>query len=122
MFDNIKSLGALMKNAGEIRQRAAELQEQLERQTVEGESGGGAVRVTMNGKGHVLRIQLDQPLLVGIAGDDKEIVEELIASAVNSASARMHQLVADEMQKVTGGLNIPGLTDALGSGHIESTP
>ncbi|MAE61939.1 MAG: YbaB/EbfC family nucleoid-associated protein [Planctomycetaceae bacterium] len=121
MFDNIKSLGALMKNAGEIKQKAAELQEQLERQTVEGESGGGAVRVTMNGKGHVLRVQLDQPLLVGIAGDDKEIVEELIAAAVNGATARMHQLVAEEMQKVTGGLNIPGLTDALGSGQIEST-
>ena len=121
MFDNIKNLGALMKNAGEIKQKADELQQHLERQTIEGESGGGAVRVTMNGKGHVLRIQLDQPLLAGIAGDDKEIVEELIASAVNAATARMHQLVAQEMSKITGGLNIPGLTDDLDAGQIEST-
>lgn len=122
MFDNFKNMGQLLKNAGEIKQKAAELQEQLERQTVEGESGGGAVRVTMNGKAHVLRIELEQPLLVGIAGDDKEMVEELIAAAFNAATAKVHQLVAEEMQKLTGGLNIPGITDALGMGSIESKP
>ena len=114
MFDQLKNLTALMKNAGEIRQRAEQFKAELERKTVDGESGGGAVRVTLNGKGRTLRVQIDQPLLVGLAGDDKTMVEELIAAAFNNAHDKLQQLVTDELRKASGGLNLPGMEGLLG--------
>ena len=114
MFDNFKNLAGLMKQAGAMKQKAAEMQAALEAKIVEGESGGGAVRVMMNGKARVLRVELDQPLLLGIAGDDKAVVEELIAAAVNVATEKVQQLIADEMRRMTGGMDIPGLQEMLG--------
>ena len=113
MLENLKNLGSIMKMAGQMKERAAELQAELERRTVQGESGGGAVRVTANGRGRILRIELDEPVLGGIAGDDKEVVEELIAAAVNVTLEKVQRLAAEEMSKLTGGMNIPGLSDLL---------
>ena len=114
MFDQIKMLGNLMKNAGAIRERAEQMKAELERKIVEGESGGGAVRVTMNGKGRVVRIELEPNLLKGLAGDDKVIVEELIAAATNNAVDKVQQLMQEEFRKAAGGLDIPGLENMLG--------
>jgi hypothetical protein len=116
MFENFKNLGNLMRMAGEAKQKMAEVQEELARQQVAGESGGGAVRITMNGKGEVLRVDLDQPLMAGLAGDDKAMVEELIAAAVNDAQQRVRELVAEQLKQVTGGMDVPGLSDMLGGG------
>lgn len=113
MFDQMKMLGSLMKNAGAIRERAEQMKAELENKAVEGESGGGAVRITMNGKGRVVRVDLEANLLKGLAGDDKVIVEELIAAAVNSAAEKVQQLVQEEVKKAAGGLEIPGLENML---------
>ncbi|MHC4994031.1 MAG: YbaB/EbfC family nucleoid-associated protein [Planctomycetota bacterium] len=114
MFDNLKNLGSIMKQAGEFKERAEQMKQELERKTVEGESGGGAVRVTLNGKGRCLRIELDEPLLMGIAGDDRAMVEELIAAAYNAGIDKVQELVAEEMNKAAGGIDIPGLQNMLG--------
>lgn len=115
MLGNLKQLGELMKNAGAIRERAEQVKAELEHKSVTGESGGGAVRVTLNGKGRCMRIDLDQPLLLGIAGDDKTMVEELIAAAMNDGMDKVQALVGESIREATGGLDIPGLDGMLGS-------
>lgn len=109
MFDNIKNFAAIMKQLPELKERAEQMQAELERKTVEAESGGGAVRVTMNGKGRVLRLEIDQPLMAGIAGDDKVMVEELIAAAINVGMDKVQALLAEQMRGVAGGMDLPGL-------------
>lgn len=109
MFDNIKNFAAIMKNLPELKARAEQMQAELERKTVEADAGGGAVRVTMNGKGRLLRLDIDQPLMIGLAGDDKTMVEELITAAVNNGIEKVQNLLADEMKNATGGMDIPGL-------------
>ena len=113
MFDQFKNMAYLMKNAGQIREDAERIKEELKQKTVTGESGGGAVCVTVNGHGNVMRVHLEQPLLVGIAGDDKAMVEELITAAANDAVAKVKRMVAEEVRKATGGMEIPGLEDML---------
>ncbi len=107
MFGNMKNLGQLMKAAGQFKEKAAELQAALERRTVEADAGGGAVRVAANGKGRILRIDIDQALMAGLAGDDKTVAEELIASAVNAALAKVQEVVAEEMKELAGGMDLP---------------
>lgn len=109
MFDQFKNLGNMMKMAGEAKQRAAEMQAELERRTVTGESGGGAVRVTLNGKGRCLRLETDPALFAGLVADDKAMAEELIAAAFNDGMGKVQQVVAEELKKVTGGMDLPGL-------------
>ena len=114
MFEQFKNLSSLMKNAGQIREKAEQIKAELERKTVEGESGGGAVRVIMNGKMRVLRIDLDQPMMAGLGGDDKVMVEELITAAVNNAVDKVQDMIAEQMRELTGGMNLPGMENLLG--------
>ncbi len=114
MFDNLKQMAALMKNAPALREKAEQMKAELERKTVVGESGGGAVRITMTGKGKVIRVDLDRPLLMGIAGEDKTMVEYLIAEAFNNAAEKVQVLVMEQVRAATGGMDIPGLSGLLG--------
>ena len=114
MFDQFKNMAALMKNAGTIRERVEKFKAEMEHKSVEGESGGGAVRVKLNGKARCLRVDIDQPLMTGLAGDDKMMVEELIAAAFNDASDKLQRLVGEEMRKAAGDLDVPGLSGLLG--------
>lgn len=68
----------------------------------------------MSGKGLVSRVELDANLLLGIAGDDKAVVEDLIAAAVNDAHDRVQRLIADTMREMTGGMNLTGLEGLIG--------
>lgn len=111
MFDNFKNLGNLMKLAAQAKEHAAEMQAELEKRTVTGESGGGAVRVTLNGKGRCLAIETDPSLFAGLVGDDKVMAEELIAAAFNAGMEKVQQLVLEQTQKITGGMDLPGLVD-----------
>lgn len=114
MFDQFKNIGSIMQQATQLREKAEQVQKDLEQRTVEGEAGGGAVRVTLNGKGRAVRVELDQPLLQGIAGDDKSVVEELMAAAFNNGMDKVQELMKEEISKVTGGMDIPGLSGLLG--------
>lgn len=114
MFDQLKNMASLMKNAGALRERAEQFKAELERKTVDGESGGGAVRVTLSGKGRTLRVNIDQPLMLGLAGEDKTLVEELIAAAFNNAHDKLQELIQEELSKAAGGLDLPGIEGLLG--------
>lgn len=117
MFGNLKNLAGLMGQAGQIKEKVAELQESLGRVEVEGEAGAGAVRVVANGKMEVLSVELDRPLLSALAGEgdeaDLRMVEDLVASAVNAALARARETAQEEIGRLTGDLNLPGLDQFL---------
>lgn len=79
-------------------------QEEIANMEVEGQSGGGMVKVLMNGRHEVRRVSLDDSLM----GDDKEMIEDLVAAAVNDAVRRIEQESSERMSGVTAGMNLPG--------------
>lgn len=100
----MKNLGQMMKQAQEMQSRMAEMQQRLQEAEVIGQAGGGMVRVTVNGKHEVRRVQID-PVLIDPA--EAEVLEDLIAAAVNDARGKIEVHMQEEMQKLTGGLNLP---------------
>jgi hypothetical protein len=100
------NLGKLMKQAQEMQQKMAKLQEELARKEVEATSGGGMVRVKMNGQQEVLSVQIDPQVF---SDGDKEMLEDLIVAAFEEARRMALDLAKEEMSKLTGGLPIPGL-------------
>jgi nucleoid-associated protein EbfC len=94
------------------------MQNELARKTVEADSGAGAVRVVMNGRLEVVSVKLDRPLLAVLAGEgqdaDQQMIEDLIAAAVNAALQKAQLLVREEMGRLTGDLNLPGMDKLLG--------
>lgn len=118
MFDKFKNIASLMSNAGQIKEKFAQLQEQLGHKTADGESGAGAVRVTVNGRFEVLRVQLDRSMVRTLIGSDSDdgdtaedlrMIEDLIAAATNAAMMKARELVKEEMREITGGMDLPGL-------------
>jgi len=119
MFGNMKNLASLMSQAGELKERFANLQEELAKKQVDGEAGAGAVRVRMNCKFEVIEVKLDPAMIATLAGGstaepDRELVEQLIAGAFNDAVAQAQSVAKDEISKASGGLNLPGLDGLLG--------
>jgi DNA-binding YbaB/EbfC family protein len=110
MFKGLGQLASLMKSAQEIQGRMKEMQETLRRLKIEAASGGGMVTVEMNGQQQLLSCRIEKSLLVG---GDSEMVEELVVAAVNAALEKVKQTAAQEMSKLAGGMDIPGLNDAL---------
>ena len=104
MFDKLKDLGGLMAQAQQMQQKVKELQEQLERLEIVGSSGAGMVKVTVNGRGATLRVEIDASLF---KPDDKGVVEDLIVAAANDARSRVEGLVQERMRSLTGGLPLP---------------
>jgi DNA-binding YbaB/EbfC family protein len=100
------NLGKLMKQAQEMQQKMAKLQEELARREVEATSGGGMVRVKMNGQQEVLSVQIDPQVF---ADGDREMLEDLMSAAFNEARRMALDMAKEEMSKLTGGLPIPGL-------------
>jgi DNA-binding YbaB/EbfC family protein len=101
----MKNLGQMMKQAQQMQARMAEMQAQLEQVEMTGVAGGGMVQLTLSGKGVVRSVKIDKSLLVP---DDVEMLEDLIVAAVNDGRAKVEVHVQEEMQKLTGGLNLPG--------------
>lgn len=100
----MKNLGEMMKQVQAMQSRMAEMQAKLEQATVTGQSGGGLVKVTLNGKGAMTGIVIDPSLL---KPDEKEIVEDLVLTAHGDAKAKSEAMMAEEMKSVTGGLPLP---------------
>lgn len=100
----MKNLGNMMKQAQQMQQRMAEMQATLEGVEVTGAAGGGMVQVTLNGKGAMRRVRID-PKLVDPA--DVGMLEDLIVAAANDAKVKVEAHVQEEMQKLTGGLQLP---------------
>jgi DNA-binding YbaB/EbfC family protein len=100
----MKDIMGLMKQAQAMQARMQEMQAELENTEVEGQSGGGLVRVTLTAKGAMRGISIDASLL---KADEKEIVEDLILTAHEDARKKGERLIEDKMKAVTAGLPLP---------------
>lgn len=100
------NMSKMLKQAQKIQQEMAKLQEELKEKTVEASAGGGVVEVTVNGKQELLAIKIKPEV---VDPDDIEMLQDLILAAVNEGLRKSREMVAEEMRKITGGLNIPGL-------------
>jgi len=96
-------LAGLMKQAQQMQDNMRKLQEQLGAMEVEGQSGAGLVKVVMNGKHEVRRVSIDPSLV----GDDREMLEDLVAAAMNDAVRKVESTVQEKMSALTGGLGLP---------------
>jgi DNA-binding YbaB/EbfC family protein len=96
-------LAGLMRQAQQMQENMQKLQEQLNSIEIEGQSGAGLVKVTMTCKHDVKRVHVDPSLL----GDDKEMLEDLVAAAMNDAVRKVEATVQDKMSGLTGGLGLP---------------
>ncbi|MBI1313120.1 YbaB/EbfC family nucleoid-associated protein [bacterium] len=110
MFKGLGDLASMMKQAREMQSRMAEMQEKLTQLRIKGSSGGGMVIVETNGKQDVLSCSIDQTLL---DAGDREMLEDLVVSAMNDAVNKSRMAAAEAMQEAAGGLNLPGMGDAL---------
>ncbi|MDE2465361.1 MAG: YbaB/EbfC family nucleoid-associated protein [Alphaproteobacteria bacterium] len=97
-------LADLFQQAKAMQEKAAAMQAELERLEVDGVAGGGLVRVTMTGKSELKRVSIDPSLFVA---EERQVVEDLIVAAAGDAKAKVERRLADEMQKLTGGLGLP---------------
>ena len=100
----MKNLAGLMKQAQQMQSKMQEMQTKLEALEITGESGAGLVKVTLNGKSDLKRIKID-PKVIDPA--DPEVLEDLIGAAFRDAKTKIEAVSAEEMQKVTGGMQLP---------------
>ena len=100
----MKNIGQIMKQAQQMQTKMAELQEQLSALEVAASAGGGMVQVTMSGKGELRGVKIEPSL---VNPDDVEVLEDLIMAAANDAKVKVEARVQEEMQKLTGGLQLP---------------
>lgn len=99
----MKGLGDIMKQAQQLQEQMQKMQEELANLEVEGQSGAGLVKVVMTGRHDVKNVQIDSSLLE----EDKEMLEDLLAAAVNDAVRRIEEKNKDKMGALTGGFTMP---------------
>ena len=100
----MKDLMGLMKQAQAMQERMQSMQAEMDEIEVEGQAGGGAVKVTMSAKGMMRGVSIDPSLM---NADEKEIVEDLVVAAVNDARAKGERQVQERMAEITQGLPLP---------------
>lgn len=103
----MKNFGSIMKQAQKMQAQIAKVQEELAQKTVEASAGGGMVMVVVNGKQEIVSIKIEPEV---VDAKDIEMLQDLVAAAVNEALRKSQEMVSEEMRKITGGLQIPGLT------------
>ena len=101
-----KGLGNIMKQAQLMQQKMARMQEELEAREVEATAGGGMVTAVVNGKQQLLSLKIEKSV---VDPEDVEMLQDLVLAAVNEAIKKSQAMMQEEMAKVTGGFNIPGL-------------
>ena len=94
----------MIKQAQDLQKKMAEAQEKVETLEAEGISGGGIVKITINGKNNVTSVKIDE---TAIDKNEKEILEDLIVAAFNDARDKIQRKIADEMSSLTGGIKLP---------------
>jgi nucleoid-associated protein EbfC len=99
----MRNIGNLLKQAQAVQENMAKAQAELAQITVSGEAGGGMVKLQMNGKHEVGRVQIE----AGLPLDDREMLEDLLAAAINDAVRKVEVAVQAKMQGVMGGLQLP---------------
>ena len=98
------NISQIMKQAKAMQEKMAEVQKKVEETEVEGSSGGGAVKITINGKHIVKKVSIDPKL---VDKEEIEVLEDLIVAAFNDGKEKIQRKIADEMSAVTGGLQLP---------------
>jgi len=101
----MRNLGNLMKQAQQMQSKMAEMQAELEAVEMTGTSGGGMVQLTLNGKGDVKKVKIDKSV---VDPEEVEVLEDLLMAAFNDARQKVNTHAETEMQKLTGGLGLPG--------------
>lgn len=96
----------LMKQAQQMQKRMLEIREELANQTIEASVGGGMVTAVVNGQQELVSLHITPEV---VDPDDTEMLEDLVVAAVNEALQKSHEMMSDEMSKLTGAFNIPGL-------------
>jgi hypothetical protein len=110
LFKSLGNFVSLMKQAQNIGSKLQSVNEELKARRATGSAGGGLVELDVNGLGEVLRCRIDPSL---IQRGDREMLEDLVAAAANDAAAKARQLHMEAVQGLAGGLELPGLNDAL---------
>ncbi|WP_416885871.1 YbaB/EbfC family nucleoid-associated protein [Marinospirillum sp.] len=103
MFKGLGDMGKMMKQAQEMQEKMQKMQEEAANATATGEAGAGLVKVTMTGRHDVRKVEIDPSLM----SEEKEMLEDLLAAAVNDAVRRVEQLSKDKMAELTAGLPLP---------------
>ena len=111
MFEGLSGLGSLLKQAQEISGRMKGVNDELRGRRASGTSGGGMVEVEVNGLLEVLRVRVDPQLF---AQADRELLEDLILTAVNQALTKGKELHAEALKAIAGSVDVSGLQDTLG--------
>ncbi len=101
-------MNSIMQQAQQMQQKMATIQEDLKATTATGTAGGGMVTVTANGKGEIIAIELEKEI---ISTDEQEMLQDLIVAASNDALRKIKAIGKEEMAKLTGGMNIPGISN-----------
>ena len=100
-------MGKLFKQAQKMQKDMAKIQAEMTSKTVEATAGGGMITVVVNGNQEVTNIKIEKEV---VNSDDIEMLENLVIAAINEGLRKSKEMVADGMGKLTGGMNIPGLT------------
>lgn len=112
----MKNLTNMLKQAQQMQSKMQEMQAKLEAQVVEGQSGAGMVKVSLSGKGDLKSVAIDPSLM---SAEEREVLEDLLIAAHADAKAKVEAMMAEEMQKATAGLNIPGMGGGGGLGGFK---
>ncbi len=102
----MKDMQEVLRQAQRMQERLARVQEELAEKTVEASSGGGMVTAVVNGRQEVVSIRIEKEV---VSPEDVNLLQDLVTGAVNEAMSRSRKMMADEMAKITGGMNLPGL-------------
>ena len=100
---NNMDFSKMLEQAQEMQKKMADAKESLKNISVEGESGGGGIKVILNGNGEMISIQIDPKILA----EEKSVIEDLIVAATNNAKKNVESKTQEEMSKLTGGLQLP---------------
>lgn len=109
MLGGLGNLAGLLKQAKQMKENMDQLQAEMERRAFTADAGAGMVVATVNGKGELTDIKIDPK-----AAQDVEMLEDLVKAAVGAATTRARDGMKEEMARLTGGLNLPGLSEMLG--------
>lgn len=100
----MKDIMGMMKQVGQMQARLKEMQDELQKSEIEGQSGGGLVHVVVDGRGELKRVRIDPSLM---KPEEVEILEDLVVAATADARGRVDQIMQSKMAEITGGLPIP---------------
>jgi len=103
----VQNFSNIMKQAKKLQERMASLQDELALRTVEASAGGGMVSVLVNGKHELVSLKIEKEV---VNPEDVDMLQDLVIAAVNEGMRKAQEMAAAEMGKLTGGMNIPGLT------------